>query len=859
MPCSWIRSLSLLFLSLLVFDGSAFGEATSQLGIQRANFSAGNQHLVIEAFDDDLVHFEYSVGNSPPQNQAIWISPMVAKLDYPGPSSFRRHPDGVETGELKVQVERDSICVSVFDKKRNQHLNRICPMNLHRPWKGLSVDSPSTRNVYGLGQYFTNPGTADGDWMGRVWDPTADSHGHKLRPFSGGANTYALFPIAYALGEGKQSYAIFVDQVYKQMWSLNQSPWKVEMFGDQIRWFILSGEDLADLRRDYMELTGRPPVPPKSSFGLWVSEFGYENFGEIYDDLLSLERNHFPVDGFALDIQWFGGRFYSRGDDVRDSRFGTLRFDEASFPGFEREIRHLRRDRGVRLMAIEESYVSKYLDEHWQLERRGFLARECPYGAPIYLDANPWWGVGGMIDWTNGSAGDFWHDYKRQYLVNLGIHHHWTDLGEPEMYSDRACYNGFPELGKHGHADIHNIYNLRWAESIQRGYQRNQVRDRPFVMTRAGTSGIQRTGAAMWSGDIGANMGALTAHLNAQMHMSFSGVDYYGSDIGGFHRRPDTLDGDANALFTQWFANSAMFDFPVRSHTWNLANNLETAPSKIGDMRSNLANIRLRYELFPYYYSLAHQASRAGDPVIPPLVYWYPEDRNVRTLGNIKMIGRDLLAAVVASYGQTGRKVYLPRGKWAEFHSNRWIESGGEEHGPFDVYVNGVFRLPLFARAGAIIPMQWVDEQTGNISGFRRDGTKRHDLRVRVFSSEAETQFTLIEDDGESQDYARGQVAETRISQKREGQRAWVVVDGTQGQYLGASNQRNLQIEWVVDGEVGTSVQFNGRVLPQCSEAFGPGSPRDCWKNTGENLIHVSVGPQPVTETKRFEIELRRE
>jgi alpha-glucosidase len=81
----------------------------------------------------------------------------------------------------------------------------------------------------------------------------------------------------YAVGPNNANYAMFLDQVYKQNWDFTGNPWKVETWGDQIRWYLMTGPDLPDLRKDYMELTGRPPVPPKQMFGLWVSEDGYDN------------------------------------------------------------------------------------------------------------------------------------------------------------------------------------------------------------------------------------------------------------------------------------------------------------------------------------------------------------------------------------------------------------------------------------------------------------------------------------------------------------------------------------------------------------------------------------------------------
>jgi alpha-glucosidase len=427
-----------------------------------------------------------------------------------------------------------------------------------------------------------------------------------------------MFPVIYGLGNEDQNYFVFYDNIYKQLWNLQGKPYTVKSFGDELRWFIYTADNVKKLRRRFMDLTGKAPVPPKDVFGVWVSEFGYESWNEVDGELAKLRSKNFPVDGFSLDLQWFGGDFFEGNSDRSSSRFGTLEFDTHNFPNAKEKIQHYLNNEGVSLMPIEESYISKFLPEHGELASHGFMAKGCGTNSPTELTANPWWGIGGMIDWTNPNAGNFWHDRKRKKMIEMGLTHHWTDLGEPEMYHPNSCYFGFPKLKKHKHSDVPNIYNFNWLESIARGYERNQNTERPFMMSRSGTAGVQRFGSAIWSGDIGANMNAMTAHYNAQMHMTFSGVDYYGADIGGFHRRAGTLDGDPNELFTQWFANAALFDFPIRSHTWNLSNQLETSPASIGSLKSNRFNARLRYRLFPYYYSLAHDAYESGDAIIRP-------------------------------------------------------------------------------------------------------------------------------------------------------------------------------------------------------------------------------------------------
>lgn len=783
----------------------SFGASANPYVIKQ---NSSETYLKVEVLEDRGLHFE--VMKKAPANDRIWTSPMV--LENPALSKSSSMTSGViRTRDFVVKINQDNLCVSVRDLKQSWDFITTCPSNVDQAWKGLALFTNDALNAYGLGAYYHHPGTADGDWVGRVWDPQSHTFGNALRGFSKGANSYAMFPVLYVQGTGLKNYMLFYDSVYKQMWSLNGHPWKVDSYGDQIRWYIFTEDNVKKLRQKFMNLTGKPPVPPKAAFGMWLSEFGYENWNEIHEDLNSMYQNHLPVDGVALDIQWFGGKFYEGGADRSRSRFGTLQFDEGNFPNPRASLAYLKNKRGVEVMAIEESYVSQWLPEFRVLDQKGFFARNCWNMATTILTANPWWGIGGMIDWTNPDAGIFWHNEKRQKLYELGINYHWTDLGEPEMYDPGSCYYGFQELRKHQHGDIHNILNFKWIESIANGYKFNENKRRPFMMSRSGTAGIQRFGAAIWSGDIGANMGAMTAHYQTQMHMSYSGVDYFGADIGGFHRRDDTLDGNPQELYTQWFANAVLFDFPVRAHTWNLANNLETAPSKIGDLESNRFNLKLRYKLLPYYYSLAHEANQQGLPVIVPMSMEFPDDLKVRKMGNQKMIGSHLMAAMVASYGEKQRNIYLPKGEWIDWHNGKHYASFGETVGPVKTEDSGIFRIPLFIRKGAIIPMMKDMEERSNISGLLLDGTTNNDLVVKVYPSATRSCFTLHEDDGVTIAYKSGKVTKTLICQEMIGRTIQVSMNLTQNHYMDIRS-RNLEIE-VLTVSPPILVQVNGKYI----------------------------------------------
>ncbi|MBZ5590560.1 MAG: DUF5110 domain-containing protein, partial [Acidobacteriia bacterium] len=549
--------------------------------------------------------------------------------------------------------------------------------------------------------------------------------------------------------------------------------------------------------------------------------------------------------------QWFGG-ITANSDQ---SNMGRVTWDTTRFPNPAARLASYQSDQGIGIIVIEESYISKGLAEHADLAGRGFLVRAgCAICQPVYLTGNPWWGKGGMLDWTQDAAGDYWHDLKRQALIADGVLGHWIDLGEPEMYDPGDWVAGVLP-GKHGQADYHNLYSFKWADSIARGYARNAVQRRPFMMARSGAAGIQRFGVGMWSGDIGSNLANLATHLNTQMHMAMSGLDYYGSDIGGFHRGA-LGGGDLDVMYTQWFANGMLFDVPGRPHTENLCNCKETAPDRIGNKPSNLFNARLRYELTPYLYSLAHRAYLAGEPVMPPLVYYHQNDMAVRELGSEKLIGRDLLVATVTNAGATEREVYLPAGDWVDYHANRWLHSAGQVFSAQPVVQNGIVRLPMYARAGAIIPKMFVDDKTMNVAGKRTDGTTRGELILRVFASATPTSFTLYEDDGETIAYQTGGVRTTPLSQQRTGASATVAVGAASGTYAGAPASRSAVVELVAENAQATGVSLNGSPLTQHATRAALDSAASGWFNAGNNLILAKSGPESVGAEKGFAFTL---
>jgi alpha-glucosidase/alpha-D-xyloside xylohydrolase len=241
---------------------------------------------------------------------------------------------------------------------------------------------------------------------------------------------------------------------------------------------------------------------------------------------------------------------------------------------------------------------------------------------------------------------------------------------------------------------------------------------------------------------------------------------FWGTDIGGFYPSRE-LTGE---LYVRWFQFGAFCpSFRAHGRTWHLRlpwgwNTGERGPDEHegrGPDEGELHNagvepicrkyLELRYQLLPYNYTLCREAHDLNLPMLRALWLHYPDDEAAVTRGDEYLWGRDVLVAPVVEQGAASRRVYLPRGdRWYDFWTGELHEGGREIVRQVDLET-----LPLFVRAGAIIPMDPVRQFTSQAVD--------EPTTLRVYAG-ADGEFTLYDDDGVSQEYLSGNYRRTRFA-----------------------------------------------------------------------------------------------
>lgn len=475
---------------------------------------------------------------------------------------------------------------------------------------------------------------------------------------------------------------------------------------------VIAGDTWPDFMKAFTDLTGKQALLPRWALGNFSSRFGYHSEKETRATVDLFKKDSIPLDAIILDLFWFGKEM--------KGNMGNLEFLRDSFPNPKQMMADFNKQ-GVKTILITEPFVlttSKRWDEAVENKVLGTDSLGNPFKYDFYF------GNTGLIDVFKPEAIDwFWNIYKEQ--INNGVGGWWGDLGEPEVHpSDLQHVNGSAD-------EVHNIYGHQWAKLVFEGYQKDFPNQRPFILMRAGAVGSQRYGMIPWTGDVSRSWDGLKPQTEISLQMGLQGIAYMHSDLGGF--AGDNLDDE---LYTRWL-QYGVFQPIFRPHAQ------EAVPSEpvFREAKTKALakkSIELRYRMLPYNYSLAHDNSVTGMPLMRPLFFEEENNNKLFDISGTYMWGDAFLVSPITNAGATEREVYFPaKNIWFDFYTDELIEGGSAKKVELEED-----HIPVYVRAGSFVPMANLVQSTIDYS------SQQIDLHYYHTNTIDEGNGNLFDDDG---------------------------------------------------------------------------------------------------------------
>jgi len=577
-------------------------------------------------------------------------------------------------------------------------------------------------------------------------------------------------------------YGIFFDNSHKSFFNFGASNNRFSSFaadaGEMNYYFIYAGS-IGDIIRQYTDLTGRMEMPPLWGLGYQQCRYSYYPDKEVTSIARTFREKEIPADAMVLDIHYM-------------DQYKIFTWDQKRFPNPQQMIADLKKmgfqtvvmcDPGIK---IEKGY-EPYDDG---VNKSVFLK----YPDGENYSGQVWPGWCHFPDFTDPNTRAWWGEKIKSY-ADIGVEGFWNDMNEIATWGQALPENiefnfeGNKATTRRGR----NVFGFQMARSTYEGAKKMLKGKRPFNLTRSGFAGVQRY-SAIWTGDNVASDEHMMLGVRLVNSLGLSGVAYAGYDTGGFV-------GDANSrLYARWISIASLSPF-FRTHS--MINSRDSEPWSYGEEVEMISRnyIRLRYQLLPYIYSIFKEASEKGMPIQRSLAIDYTHVPQVydSTYQHQYLFGPNILVAPIESYKEIA-KVYLPEGEWYYLYSGK-IFSGNQE-----IMIEcPVHKLPVFIRAGSIVPVQ---------KSVMNTAEKTNELIVHVYSGKSAGHFNFYFDDGETFQYQRGEFIKREMHYKSNK----VVIGKTEGALKSSFDK----IGFIFHGFSGERVTVNGqpKVLQQGTHSF---------------------------------------
>jgi alpha-glucosidase len=739
----------LLALGLAVIGPTAAG----RLMAAPVTSKFGPYYLTQQRFGNGLWRFRISAEEPNPNNP--WVStPMLASATqwagpHEGPES-RLYFTGLDGPTPQITISEtlgDGTTSEVF---------RISPFAPENQLAGLTFHGDRYTHVVGLGADFRFS-FFDINRLGRVVMP-GGPFGSILETSFGTRASGIQSPVAFALGQGFQNAAIFINETRPLAWDFSSSPWYVGPTGplgphESVDFFVILGKDIPALRRILMSILGRQALPPKSVFSPWIIAKDKEPY-ENYKDFLANFAQH--ASGFPTL---------------------TLMLSPQPDPPPLAEAA----EQKLNILLTESPYIPMDSTHFSEMARRGFLVRGGgPQANPLLLTYQG--KKSGLIDYSHSPAATYWNNETRTNLIFMGAKLFNLVGGEPEIYSPSAWYQGTPGEPAHSQYAWGPRFALKWMESFNASreiFRFGGFGSRLFSVSRAGMAGMSRFGTGILTFE--PNPVFVENAAQARANLILSGVDYYSTDITQFFANAPA--GRHDPVYESWLANIVLLNLPL------------VIPNEFLGNAWARVNLEIKASFEPYYYSLAHHSSQTGEPLISPLLYYFQDDPLARDNSAETMIGPHLMVAAKVTPNMEVLQFYLPKGRWYDFHNREMVERGDGELVSLPAKKQGLHVAPLVIREGAIIPM--IQDPAG----------PRRRKALLVFPGPEASTFSWYEDNGTDLAYLENHFSSTafELSPLAEDAPIELTIKAKSGSFAGEEVNHRFWIEFVGLRNVGTA------------------------------------------------------
>ena len=536
------------------------------------------------------------------------------------------------------------------------------------------LDVPQGTSLYGGGEV-TGPLLRNGQSI-KLWN--TDSGAYSV---DNGKRLYQSHPWVMGVRPDGTSFGILFDTPYKAELTTTDERINFETEGELFRIFVIDRESPQAVIKGLAELIGTMPMVPRWALGYQQCRFSYTPASRVIEVADTFRIKRIPCDVMWMDIDYMDG-------------YRIFTFNPQTFPdpaALNRDL-HIRGfhsawmiDPGAKVDSTYFVYKSGTANDVWV---------KTAQGKEFHGDA--WPGACAFPDFTQPKTVRWWADLYKDFL-DKGVDGVWNDVNEPQISNTPT--GTMPEDNKHlggdkipagPHLKYHNVYGYLMVKASREGIMKARPQNRPFILTRSNFLGGQRF-AATWTGDNASWESHMTMSVPMILTLGLSGQPFSGADVGGFLFNPDA------DLFGRWMALGVFYPFS-RGHA--CAGTINKEPWAFGQKVEDVSRMALerRYVLLPYYYTLLHEASETGMPIMRPVFFADPKDTLLRAEEQAFLIGENLL--VVPEWAKNPA---LPKGIWR----NLSLIPGDDKDS---------YQAKLKIRGGAIIPTGKIIQNTNEKS-----------------------------------------------------------------------------------------------------------------------------------------------